>query len=133
MPARHDRERRSETRYLCSDLVTLRWSDNFRRERAEVVILENISASGASVQADVEVAESTPVRMLCHKCELRGLVRSCYQRENAYFIGIEFDSDSTWSKAKFKPKHLLDPREVKPRHPASKPWVMLVAVGISAA
>ena len=43
-------ERRVETRYLCSDLVRLLWSEE-QRARDETVVLENISASGACVQA----------------------------------------------------------------------------------
>ena len=125
MPDRDSRERRSEPRYLCSDLVRLRWTDAYRRQREEVVILENISASGASVQSEVAVAERTRVSIVCRKCKFRGLVCFCYQRTSAYFIGIKFDSDSKWSKANFKPKHLLDPREVKPR-PPKPPWLMLV-------
>ena len=50
------REQRLEPRFLCSDLVTLRWSEAPRRERSEVVVLENISASGAAVPASVNGA-----------------------------------------------------------------------------
>ena len=115
-------ERRGETRYLCSDLVRLLWSEGPQRERDETVVLENISASGACVQAEVPVDENTRVRLVCGKQEFHGYVRSCYWRDDGYFLGIAFDADSQWSKAKFKPEHLLDPGEVKPRRP--KPLVM---------
>ena len=115
-------ERRAETRYLCSDLVRLLWSEEPQRERDETVVLENISASGACVQAEFPVKENTRVRLLCRKQEFRGYVRSCYWRDDGYFLGIAFDADSQWSKAKFKPEHLLDPGKVKPRRP--KPLVM---------
>jgi hypothetical protein len=59
------------------------------------------------------VPENVRVRLLCGKSEFRGLVRFCYWRDDGYFIGIAFDADSKWSKAKFTPEHLLDPREVK--------------------
>ena len=109
------REQRLEPRFLCSDLVTLRWSEAPRRERSEVVVLENISASGAAVQSEVLVPDSARVRMICGKCEFRGTVRSSYWRDGGYFIGIAFDADSKWSKARYQPKHLLDPRDVKPK------------------
>jgi len=115
-------ERRAETRYLCSDLVRLLWSEERQRERDETVVLENISASGACVQAEFPVDENTRVRLVCRKQEFRGYVRSCYWRDDGYFLGIAFDADSQWSKAKFKPEHLLDPGEVKPRR--RKPLVM---------
>ena len=121
-------EQRSEPRFLCSHLVTLRWSEGSSRERSETVVLENISASSACVQCEVSVSEGTRVRMVCGKQEFRGYVRSCYWRDDGYFIGIAFDADSKWSKAKFKPEHLLDPREVKPRRAKIKPLVMSAGV-----
>jgi hypothetical protein len=119
-------EQRVEPRFLCSHLVTLCWSDASHRERSETVVLENISTSGACVQSEVSVPENTRVRMVCPKAEFGGYVRSCYWRDDGYFIGIAFDADSKWSKAKFKPEHLLDPRDVKPRRP--KPLVMSVGM-----
>jgi len=108
-------EKRSEPRFLCSDLVTLRWSDGPRRERRETVVLENISASGACVQAEVSVPESMRAWLVCGNVEFAGYVRSCYRRDEGYFVGIAFDEDSKWSIAKFKPEHLLDPRKVRSR------------------
>jgi hypothetical protein len=119
-------EQRAEPRFLCSDLVRLGWSDGAQRERRETVVLENISTSGACVQAEVTVPEGTRVHMVCGKAEFRGYVRSCYRRDDGYFIGIQFDEDSKWSKSKFRPEHLLDPRRVKARR--AKPLVMYAGV-----
>ena len=105
-------ERRAEPRFLCSDLVKLRWRDA-GNDHSELVVLENISSSGASVQSVVSISEGAEVLMICGKCEFRGIVRSCYWRDDGYFIGIAFDADSKWSKAKYKPKHLLDPSQVR--------------------
>jgi hypothetical protein len=123
-------EQRGEPRYLCSDLVTLCWQEGAQAERKETVVLENISASGACVQAEVSVPESASVRLVCGKSEFYGCVRSCYWRDDGYFIGIAFDAHSKWSKAKFKPEHLLDPSEVKPR--LTKPPVLSAAVRVYA-
>ncbi|SRR5579863_4970076 len=113
-------EKRAEPRFLCSDLVTLRWPEESGCEREETVVLENISTSGACVQAEVPIAESAVVTLLCGEAQLRGFVRSCYRRDEGYFIGIAFDANSKWSKAKFQPEHLLDPRAVRPRKLTSK-------------
>jgi len=121
-------EKRAEPRFLCSDLVMLRWSDDERRRRAETVVLENISTSGACVQADVPVTEGADVTLVCGSAEFHGYVRSCYLRDEGYFVGIEFDADSKWSKAKFQPEHLLDPRTVRPRKLAGK-MVMFAGPG----
>jgi PilZ domain-containing protein len=120
MPTQH----RSEPRFLCADLVKLRWSAEAKRDQEQTVVLENISASGACVQSEIAIGENVRVTLDCGKCEFRGRVRSCYSRDDAYFVGIEFDADSKWSKAKYMPEHLLDPRQVKPRRSGSKPLVM---------
>ena len=105
-------KRRDETRYLCSHLVTVRWVDELRAERKETCVLENISASGASVQSEVKCTWGTRVRIQAGNQEFRGRVRYCYWRDAGYFLGIEFDPDSQWSRSKFEPEHLLDPGEV---------------------
>jgi hypothetical protein len=33
-------------------------------------------------------------------------------REIGYFVGIEFEAGSRWSKNQFRPQHLLDPRHL---------------------
>ena len=121
-------ERRAEPRFLCSDLVDLRWRDESRHDHSETVVLENISASGASVQSEISISEGTDVRVLCGKREFRGVVRSCYWRDDGYFVGIAFDADSRWSKAKYKPKHLLDPREVRSHFTTTRRLLMFSGV-----
>src|SRR5260370_17724983 len=121
-------ERRAETRYLCSDLVRLLWSEEPQRERDETVVLENISASGACVQAEFPVDENTRVRLVCRKQEFRGYVRSCYWRDHGYFLGIAFGPDSPWAEAKFKPEHLLDPGEGHPPPPTTPRVLRGIAV-----
>jgi len=68
------------------------------------------------------------VRVLCGKREFRGVVRSCYWRDDGYFVGIAFDADSRWSKAKYKPKHLLDPREVRSHFTTTRRLLMFSGV-----
>jgi hypothetical protein len=123
-------DQRAEPRYLCSDLVTLYWQEGARGEHKEAAVLENISASGACVQAEISVPESTSVRLVCGNAEFHGCVRFCYWRDDGYFVGIAFDAHSKWSKAKFTPEHLLDPREVKPRPAKSR--VMFTALRVYA-
>lgn len=109
---------RGETRYLCSELVKLE-----RLGAPPVtVILDNISASGACVESEVEVREGSHVRLICGTKTFRGTVRYCVRRGDDYFVGIVFEPGSKWSKARFRPKHLLDPRKVK-GHPPGKPYV----------
>jgi hypothetical protein len=101
------RERRSEIRMLCADLVEVRWRSGAGRPRRATALLEDISASGACLQMETAVPLGIGIRWECPKREFAGYVRYCVYREIGYFVGVEFDSTSRWSKAAYKPQHLL--------------------------
>ena len=113
-------DQRRQPRYLCSALVTLHWQTGRERHKATVV-LENISAFGACLQAEFPLTDGARVRMACGRRSFRGVVRYCLLTVGGWFIGVELDADSRWSKAKYLPEHLLDPRTVRPRE---KPRIM---------
>src|SRR5882724_9024046 len=100
-------ERRSEVRMLCADMVEVCWKDRTGRDWRVMALLEDISQSGACLQLETAVPQGTQIRLECPKKKLEGLVRYCVYREIGYFVGMEFDSSSRWSKKQFKPQHLL--------------------------
>lgn len=108
-------ERRFETRMMCADLVDVRWKDKAGRSREVTAILEDISLSGACLQFDAAVPLKTNVMISYPKGELQGRVRYCVFREIGYFVGIEFAPDCRWSRAQFRPQHLLDLRQLLDR------------------
>ena len=107
-------DQRRQPRYLCSALVTLHWQTGRERRKA-MVVLENISAFGACVQAEFGLPDGARVRMACGRQSFRGVVRYCLLRVGGWFIGVEWDADSCWSKSKYLPEHLLDPCKVRAR------------------
>jgi hypothetical protein len=99
---------RSESRMLCADLVDIRWKDKSGRGHKATAILEDISSSGACVQIEGPIPPNTIVK-ICHpKGELQGTVRYCVFREIGYFVGLQFEPDSKWSRKEFQPDHMLD-------------------------
>lgn len=108
-------DRRCEPRLLCADLVEIEWRDQAGRVRKTVANLEDISESGACLQLDNAIPLNTPVRMVYPKGDLVGQVRYCVYREIGYFLGVQFDTGTRWSKRDFRPQHLLDPRRLMPR------------------
>ena len=54
-----------------------------------------------------------PHHLLAATQHFRGTVRYCYWRDSGYFLGIEFDPDSQWSRSEFEPEHLIDPGELQ--------------------
>jgi len=99
---------RSEARMLCADLVDIRWKDKSGRGHKVTALLEDISASGACVQLDAPIPNNTVVKICLPKGQLQGSVKYCVYRDIGYFIGLQFQPDSKWSRKEFQPRHMLD-------------------------
>ena len=102
------RERRLEVRMLCADLVEVSWKDASGKRVKAQAVLEDISAAGACLQLETSVPLDSVVRWHSPKKEFSGLVRYCVYREIGYFVGVQFDFGSRWSKNMYQPQHLLD-------------------------
>lgn len=96
---------------LCADLVSVEWQDASGKSRKCAGNLEDISISGACVQVDRPLILGTRVRIAYAGGKLESVVRYCLFRDIGYFLGLEFVADK-WSKRRFEPQHLLDPREL---------------------
>ena len=105
-------ERRSEVRVLCADLVPVCWKDKQGERHSTSAILEDISVSGACLQTEVPVPRGVELRWHSPNQEFIGEVRYCEFREIGYFVGVEFDTASKWSRKSFRPRHLLDLRRL---------------------
>jgi hypothetical protein len=117
-------DRRLETRMLCADLIDVHWQDPSGHTRTALANLEDISLSGACLQLDHPVPRETLLRIAHPKSELQGRVRYCVYRDTGYFVGVQFEPGSRWSRRRFRPKHLLDPRRLvalTPRRAAKDP------------
>ena len=101
-------ERRSEVRMLCADMVDVSWTDHSGKKRKAMALLEDISPSGACLQLETAVPLGVEIRWHSPKQQFQGEVRYCVYREIGYFVGVEFQPASRWSKKVFKPQHLLD-------------------------
>jgi hypothetical protein len=108
-------DRRIEPRMLCAELVELRWRDKQGFARCDMAHLEDISLSGASLQAEKPLLRGTALTIHYGNGELVGTVRYCLYRDWGYFLGVEFTGPCKWSSRHFKPQHLLDPRTLVAR------------------
>jgi len=93
---------------LCADMVEACWKDRAGRAQKSTALLEDISSFGACLQLEVPVPLGAEISWACPKQEFQGCVRYCVYREIGYFVGVEFEPASKWSKKKYKPQHLLD-------------------------
>jgi hypothetical protein len=101
-------ERRSEVRMLCADMVEVCWKDQVGRTRKATGLLEDISTSGACLQMEAAVPLEAEIHWESPQQAFIGRVRYCVYREIGYFVGVEFEPESRWSKETYKPQHLLD-------------------------
>jgi len=106
-------ERRWERRLLCADLVQVEWEDRTGRTCNTMAILEDISRSGACLQADVPVPVEALVRVRHGRKTLEGTVSYCAYHEIGYFAGVTFTPNQRWSQRVFRPKHLVDPADLE--------------------
>jgi hypothetical protein len=102
--------RRSELRMMCADMMEVSWNERSGKVRAAIALLEDISASGACLQLEIPVPLGVEIRWNSPRQQFRGSVRYCVYREIGYFVGVEFEPSSRWSKKAFTPQHLLDPQ-----------------------
>ena len=93
---------------LCADLIEICWKDGAGKTQKTQAVLEDISASGACLQAEVPVPLGVALHWHSPKKEFCGTVRYCVYREIGYFVGVRFDASSKWSRKAYRPQHLLD-------------------------
>lgn len=105
-------DRRLEPRMLCADLIDVQWKDESGRARRVLANLEDISLSGACLQLDTPIPRETLLRLSHPKGDMQGRVRYCVFRETGYFCGVQFEPGCQWSRRRYRPKHLLDPRQL---------------------
>ena len=104
---RNMQERRLEVRVMCADMVEVSWRDRGKARRA-TAILEDISAHGACLQLETAVPCGVEIGWECPKQKFVGRVRYCSYREIGYFVGVEFEEGTRWSKQVYQPPHFLD-------------------------
>ena len=93
---------------LCADMVDAGWTGEDGGKQKASALLEDISPSGACLQFETAVPLGVQLHWVCGDQEFTGVVRYCAYREIGYFVGVQFEPQSKWSKKAFKPQHLLD-------------------------
>jgi hypothetical protein len=100
---------------LCADMVEVHWRDEAGRRWHGTALLEDISESGACLQVESAIPLGAEVHWDGPRKRFEGQVRYCVYREIGYFVGVEFNFGSRWSKKDYHPQHLLDLRNLVER------------------
>ena len=114
-----------ERRYLCSELVDIRYHEGGGREAALVGNLEEIWESGARLLVETPVPRRSRLVFRCRQASFRATVTACVKDFLGSFLDVSFEEGSRWSRRKARPKHLFDPARLLlgdgPPGPATPP------------
>ena len=91
-------------RYLCSELVTLRFAGESR-----VLNLEEIDAAIAVLDSEDPLPVGIPAEIDTGFCRFSGTLVSADRTPLGWRIEFEFAPSDPWSIDRFRPSHLLDP------------------------
>jgi hypothetical protein len=103
-----------ERRYLCSELVDVRYQAGGGRQAALVGNLEEIWKSGARLLVETPVPPRARLVFRCRQASFRATVTACVRDFLGYFLEVSFEEGSRWSPRKARPKHLFDPARLLP-------------------
>jgi hypothetical protein len=100
-------EKRSEPRYMCSELVNILIRHEDQPVQEAIANLEDISPSGACIQLDEAVRLGTDIEIVCATCRFKGKVCNCRFAGSLYDVGVAFDDPGAWDASRYEPAHLL--------------------------
>ena len=100
-------EKRSEPRYMCSELVNIVIHHEDQTVQEAIANLEDISRSGACVQLEKAIRLGADIEIVCSACKFKGKVRNCRYAGGGYDVGVAFDDPRAWDATRYEPAHLL--------------------------
>ena len=100
-------EKRSEPRYMCSELVNILIRHDDHTVQEAIANLEDISRSGACVHLEKAIRLGADIEIVCSTCRFKGKVRNCRFAGDAYDVGVVFDTPRAWDASQYEPAHLL--------------------------
>ena len=101
------KDARHEGRDLCADLIRINWKNEAGEEFEDWATLEDISSSGACLQAEQPIPPGTTISLDPPGAGCTARVKYCTFQQIGFFLGVEFLEGYRWSRLKYKPSHLL--------------------------
>lgn len=116
----------SKSHYLCSDLVTVQFTDRAGRRQRVTANLEEIAPHRLSLLVDSRIPFGSCATVEMPGLTLRGRARRAeHSNDLGWFVEVRLAPDSRWSRERFTPAHMLTaPIGSRPdfcrHHPASQ-------------
>jgi hypothetical protein len=100
----------SQSHFLCSDLVTVQFTDPAGRRRRITANLEEIAPQRLSLLVESRIPAGSRATVEMPGLILRGRARKAeHSRELGWFIDVRLAPDSRWSRARYTPEHMISP------------------------
>lgn len=100
--------RSTECRYLCSELVSVRYEYGSSNIQGAVANLEEIASTEATLLMEERLEPGRPISFRAKGHDLHGIVGSCeVDKILGWFIKVKLDFDSRWQGRMFLPEHFL--------------------------
>lgn len=106
-PVQRRKDKRRETRQLCSDLVEVSFHDQAGKRVSETGLVEDVSSRGLCVSLSLPLPVGCSVEISSGSFSGKAEVRYCNLGDYSYLIGMEFAEGSEWDHRTWTPKHLL--------------------------
>jgi hypothetical protein len=99
---------RGESRYLCSELVSVLYEDSLGGVNRAVANMEEISPSEVTLLTDERLESGIPVSFRAKGHQLHGIVESSeLDSELGWFVKVSLDAGSRWQARMFVPEHFF--------------------------
>ena len=98
----------SKSQYLCSDLVTVHFTDPTGRKMRTTANLEEIAPNSLCLLVDSRIAAGSRTTIELKGLILRGQAGKVEHNQClGYFVEVRLAPDSRWSRERYTPAHML--------------------------
>ena len=104
-----------EARCMCSELVTVKWVNEFDRKKSVVANLEEIWPSGARLQIPEPVRPGSELKIVCRDASFKAQLCTCAADFVGYVAEAKFEGNCRWSRETYLPEHFFDPLSLLPK------------------
>jgi hypothetical protein len=103
--------------YLCSDLVTVNYTDRAGCRQRVTANLEEIAPNRLSLLVDLRIPTGSRATIEVRGLILRGRARKSEHSDDlGWFVEVRLAPDSQWSRDRYTPAHMLNPEPSFCRH-----------------
>jgi hypothetical protein len=99
--------RSSEERFLCLDMLCIRWVSASGTASSECAVVMEVWGSGAVLQTEIEIPEDAILTLAAPNGPVRAKVTACERDDYGFLIQMSVDPSERWFPDSYCPPDLL--------------------------